>query len=66
MDTMTKAKLVHSIIKAEKPSLQSDAKDIDTFCSSIDSLEAPCTSTRNLTIHDYVSRRNPIFLVRPE
>ena len=46
--------------------LQLDAKDIVTFCVSIDSLDAPCTSTPNVTIYDYVSRQNPIFLVRPE
>ena len=46
--------------------LQLDAKDIVTFCVSIDSLDAPCTSTPNVTIYDYVSWQNPIFLVRPE
>ena len=55
LDTMMKAKLVYTIIKAEKPSLQLDAKDIDTFCASIDSLESPCTSTQNIMICEYVS-----------
>ena len=61
LDTMMKAKLVYTIIKAEKLSLQFDAKDIDTFCASIGSLEAPCTSTRNVMICDYVSWRNFFF-----
>ena len=40
---------------------RSDAKDIDTFFASIDSLAAPLHELQHVTICDYESRWNPIF-----